>query len=99
MTTVDTLMQAIEGQKSVAFGYHGYERVVSPYACGLNTSNELKLIALQTDGGSTSGITRKVRWFTIADILGLEVCEAPYEAPGEEALATVAQLMKRYEKA
>ncbi len=97
MTTVDTIVQAIEEKKSVAFGYHGFDRVVSPYACGINASNEIKLIGLQTEGGSNSGVVRKLRWYSIVDMLGLEIHEAaPYEEPDELAEKTVAQLIKTY---
>ena len=96
MTTVDTLVKAIEVKKAVAFSYHGHDRVASPYACGLNGTNELKLVALQTDGGSTSGVTRKLRWYTIEDILGLELSDAPYEAPDATVEDTVAQFLKLY---
>ncbi|EJX05084.1 hypothetical protein EVA_06806, partial [gut metagenome] len=35
MTTVDQIVSAITEKKSLAFAYHGFDRVVSPYACGL----------------------------------------------------------------
>ena len=31
MSTVDLIAKAIEEKKSLAFGYHGNDRVVSPY--------------------------------------------------------------------
>lgn len=35
MTTVDIIIEAIEKGQSISFGYHGFERTVSPYLCGL----------------------------------------------------------------
>lgn len=49
MTTVDTIVEAIEGHRTLNFGYHGFDRVVSPYAIGMTTTNELKMLAYQTE--------------------------------------------------
>lgn len=99
MTTVDLLVEAIEGKKSISFAYHGFDRVVSPYACGLNNANELKLLAMQTDGGSTSGVAHKLRFFTVTDILAPEMCAAPYEAAsGSSFEAALKEFMKLYAK-
>lgn len=99
MTTVDLLVEAIEGKKSISFAYHGFDRVVSPYACGLNNANELKLLAMQTDGGSTSGITHKLRFYTITDIQAPELSAAAYEAPCESAVEpALKEFMKLYAK-
>ena len=73
MTTVDTIVEAIEGHRTLNFGYHGFDRVVSPYAIGMTTTNELKMLAYQTEGGSNSGVCPKLRYFAVSDILGLEV--------------------------
>lgn len=81
MSTVDVIAKAISEKKSLSFGYHGFERVVSPYACGITPVNEIKLIAFQTDGGSTSGVTEKLRFFSVEDILGPEISEAPFRVP------------------
>ena len=44
MTTVDTIAQAIKEKKALEFAYHGFDRVVVPYACGLTPTNEIKMI-------------------------------------------------------
>ena len=47
MTTVDTIAQAIKEKKALEFAYHGFERVVVPYACGLTPTNEIKMIGFR----------------------------------------------------
>ena len=59
MTTVDTVAQAIKEKKALEFAYHGFDRVVVPYACGLTPTNEIKMIGFQIGGGSNSGVTEK----------------------------------------
>ena len=98
MSTVDILVKAIEEKKSVDFGYHGFERVVSPYAVGLNNANEIKLLALQTEGGSNSGVTRKLRFYTVNELLAPTMCDAPYEAPTAEVEPALKEFMKFYAK-
>ena len=51
MTTVDTIAQAIKEKKALEFAYHGFDRVVVPYACGLTPTNEIKMIGFQIGGG------------------------------------------------
>lgn len=53
MTTVDTIAQAIKEKKTLEFAYHGFDRVVVPYACGLTPTNEIKMIGFQIGGGRT----------------------------------------------
>lgn len=98
MTTVDLIVKAIEEHKSIDFGYHGYERIVSPYACGLNNNNEIKLLAMQTGGGSTSGVVHKLRFFTVADMLAPAESAEPYEAAAEEIEPALKEFMKFYAK-
>ena len=52
MTTVDTIAQAIKEKKALEFAYHGFDRVVVPYACGLTPTNEIKMIGFQIGGGT-----------------------------------------------
>ena len=52
MTTVDTVAQAIKEKKALEFAYHGFDRVVVPYACGLTPTNEIKMIGFQIGGGT-----------------------------------------------
>ncbi len=96
MSTVDIIVQAIENKKSLSFSYHGFERVVSPYACGINAVNEVKLIGFQTGGGSTSGVTEKLRFFAVEDILGAEVSDAPFACPCDKAKAQYVELTNIY---
>ena len=96
MSTVDQIVKAIEEKHSLAFGYHGNDRVVSPYAYGLNGANEVTLMAYQTEGGSTSGVTRKLRYFTVADMLGTTPSEAPWEVPTDEAEAGCSKFLQIY---
>lgn len=96
MSTVDLIAKAIEEKKSLAFGYHGNDRVVSPYAYGLNGANEVTMMAYQTEGGSTSGVTRKLRYFTVADMLGTAVSESPWEAPAPETEAGFSKFLQIY---
>lgn len=96
MSTVDQIAQAIEEKRSLAFGYHGNDRVVSPYAYGLNGANELTLMAYQTEGGSTSGVTRKLRYFTVADMLGTTFSESPWEEPAPETNDGFAKFLQIY---
>lgn len=98
MTTVDTIAQAIKAQKSLSFAYHGFDRTVSPYACGLTPTNEIKMIAFQTDGGSNSGVTEKLRFYTVADIAGIETDEKAFRPATAEDRAVFAQLCKIYEQ-
>lgn len=98
MTTVDTIAQAIKEKKSLEFAYHGFDRVVSPYACGLTPTNEIKMIAFQTDGGSNSGVTEKLRFYTVADMAGIAFAEAEFRAPTEEDKVVFCQLSKIYDK-
>ncbi len=98
MTTVDLIVKAIEEHKSIDFSYHGYERIVSPYACGLNNNNEIKLLAMQTGGGSTSGVVHKLRFFTVADLLAPAESAEPYEAATEEIEPALKEFMKFYAK-
>lgn len=98
MTTVDQIVAAIKEKKSLAFAYHGFDRVVSPYACGLTPTNEIKLIAFQTDGGSTSGLTEKLRFYTVADIAGITESEAAYREATEADKEVFVQLVNIYER-
>ncbi|MDY3114664.1 MAG: hypothetical protein SOR95_01600 [Sutterella sp.] len=96
MTTVDTIVEAIEKGQSLTFGYHGFDRTVSPYLCGLTLNNEVKMLAWQTDGGSNSGVTLKLRYFTVADMIGPEAVDAPYVEPTDEHKAQYSQFSKVY---
>lgn len=98
MTTVDRIVSAIKEKKSLAFAYHGFDRVVSPYACGLTPTNEIKMIAFQTDGGSTSGVTEKLRFYTVADIAGIAFSEAAYREATEVDKEMFVQLVNIYER-
>ena len=93
MTTVDTIAQAIK-----EFAYHGFDRVVVPYACGLTPTNEIKMIGFQIGGGSNSGVTEKLRFYTAADIAGVAFSDAAYREATEEDKAVFAQLSKIYEQ-
>ena len=93
MTTVDTIAQAIKEKKALEFAYHGFDRVVVPYACGLTPTNEIKMIGFQIGGGSNSGVTEKLRFYTAADMAG-----AAYREATEEDKAVFAQLSKIYEQ-
>ena len=83
MTTVDTIAEAIKEKKSIAFAYHGFDRVVSPYACGITPTNEIKMIGFQIGGGSNAGVT---------------VVDDPFRPVTEEDKAVFAQLSKIYEE-
>ncbi len=96
MTTVDIIIEAIEKGQSISFGYHGFERTVSPYLCGLTPKNEIKMIGWQTDGGSNSGVVFKLRYFTVADILGPTLSDAPYTEPTPEHKELYSQFTKIY---
>lgn len=96
MTTVDVIIKAIEDKKSLAFSYHGFERTVSPFACGILPTNELKMLAFQTAGGCHSGITEKLRLFAIEDIAGAEIVDAPYKKPCDACTAHYAQFANIY---
>ena len=99
MTTVDLIVKAIEEHKSIDFSYHGYERIVSPYACGLNNNNEIKLLAMQTGGSSTSGVVHKLRFFTVPDMLAPAESAEPYEETTAEAIEPAfKEFMKFYAK-
>lgn len=101
MSIVDVIVKAIENKKSLSFAYHGHERVVSPFAVGVNGVNEVKLIAFQTGGGSTSGVTEKLRFFTVEDIVGPELCDAPYKEPClpcQESFKELVTIYAKYEK-
>lgn len=98
MTTVDTIVEAIQGHRTLNFGYHGFDRVVSPYAIGMTTTNELKMLAYQTEGGSNSGVCPKLRYFAVSDILGLEVGTAFYVPADAEATSQYASFTKLYAK-
>ena len=88
MTTVDTIAQAIKEKKALEFAYHGFDRVVVPYACGLTPTNEIKMI----------GLTEKLRFYTAADIAGVAFSDAAYREATEEDKAVFAQLSKIYEQ-
>ena len=94
MTTVDTIAQAIKEKKALEFAYHGFDRVVVPYACGLTPTNEIKMIG----GGSNSGVTEKLRFYTAADMAGVAFSDAAYREATEEDKAVFAQLSKIYEQ-
>ncbi len=96
MTTVDIIVEAIEKGQSLSFGYHGFERTVSPYLCGLTLNNELKMLAWQTAGGSNSGVVFKLRYFTIADMIGTEVSPDAFVAPVDEHKEQYKQFSKIY---
>lgn len=98
MTTVDRIVTAIAEKKSLAFAYHGFDRVVSPYACGLSPTNEIKLIAFQTAGGSNSGVTEKLRFYTVADIAGIAESEQVYREVTDSDKETFVQLVNVYER-
>ena len=93
MTTVDTIAQAIKEKKALEFAYHGFDRVVVPYACGLTPTNEIKMIGFQIGGG-----TEKLRFYTAADIAGVAFSDAAYREATEEDKAVFAQLSKIYEQ-
>ena len=88
MTTVDTIAQAIKEKKALEFAYHGFDRVVVPYACGLTPTNEIKMI----------GLTENLRFYTAADIAGVAFSDAAYREATEEDKAVFAQLSKIYEQ-
>ena len=92
MTTVDTIAQAIKEKKALEFAYHGFDRVVVPYACGLTPTNEIKMIGFQIGG------TEKLRFYTAADIAGVAFSDAAYREATEEDKAVFAQLSKIYEQ-
>ncbi len=99
MTTIDLIEQAIKERKSLSFGYHGFERTVSPYACGVNNANEIKMLAMQTGGGSTSGVTRKLRFYAVSDMLAPSLDEALFEKPSDPSIeANMKEFMKFYAK-
>lgn len=98
MTTVDKIVLAIKEKKSLAFAYHGFDRVVSPYACGLTPTNDIKMIAFQTDGGSTSGVTEKLRFYTVADIAGIADSDKAYREATEADKEAFVQLVNVYER-
>jgi hypothetical protein len=54
------------------------------------------MMAYQTEGGSTSGVTRKLRYFTVADMLGTAVSESPWEAPAPETEAGFGKFLQIY---
>lgn len=98
MTTVDTIAQAIKEKKTLEFAYHGFDRVVVPYACGLTPTNEIKMIGFQIGGGSNSGVTEKLRFYTAADMAGVAFSDAAYREATEEDKAVFAQFSKIYEQ-
>ena len=98
MTTVDTIAEAIKEKKSLAFAYHGFDRVVSPYACGLTPTNEIKMIGFQIGGGSNSGVTEKLRFYSTAYSAGVTIVDDPFRPATEEDKAVFAQLAKIYEE-
>lgn len=96
MTTIDQIEEAIKNKKSLAFAYHGFDRVVSPYAVGLTPTNQIKMIGFQTGGGSNSGVTEKLRFYTVADIAGLEEDKAAFRAIEDADRQVIRQLSKIY---
>ena len=49
------LCEAIRNHLELELRYNGYNRVVNPYACGLNKDGETLLRCFQVAGGSVSG--------------------------------------------
>ncbi|MFU0842702.1 MAG: Phosphoribosylamine--glycine ligase [Burkholderia sp.] len=96
MTTIDQIEEAIKNKSSLAFAYHGFDRVVSPYAVGLSPTNEVKMIGFQTGGGSHSGVTEKLRFYTVADIAGLEPDKSAFRDIKDEDRRVIGQLAKVY---
>ena len=107
MTTVDTIAQAIKEKKALEFAYHGFDRVVVPYACGLTPTNEIKMIGFQIGGGSNSGVTEKLFFYLRPHLARVAFPDPAYrEASGDRFSfpprpppeAVFAQLSKIYEQ-
>ena len=98
MSTVDIIIEAVEKHRTLSFDYHGHERIVSPYCVGLTTTNEIKMLAYQTAGGSTSGVCPKLRYFTVEDMIGTDFSEAFFEPADESATAQYASFSRLYAK-
>ena len=96
MSIVDIVVKAINEKKALSFSYHGFERVVSPFAVGVNPVNEIKMIGYQTEGGSNSGVTKKLRFFAVEDMMGPELSDAPIVAPCDACKATYKELATVY---
>ena len=72
---------------------------------GLGFTDETRVSRLMLDcrgfqigGGSNSGVTEKLRFYTAADIAGVAFSDAAYREATEEDKAVFAQLSKIYEQ-
>jgi len=78
----DSISEAIERRRVLAFSYDGHPRIVQPHA--LVREGQLRRLVLhawQADGGSKSGELPGWRNFDLGGITGLEVLDETFPGP------------------
>jgi predicted DNA-binding transcriptional regulator YafY len=67
----DLIRRALSEKQMLKFKYHGYARMVEPYALGHTTNERLALLGWQVSGGSASEPPPGWRTFLLSDIRSL----------------------------
>jgi hypothetical protein len=62
-----TICTAIDGRQLLELRYHGYARIVEPYAYGRDKNGDAVLRCYQLSGGSVSGQTTGWKLLKVAD--------------------------------
>jgi hypothetical protein len=63
-----TICSAINKRQLLELRYHGYSRLVEPYACGRERSGDILLRCYQQSGGSESGQTTGWKLLKVSEI-------------------------------
>ncbi len=67
------IVQAIRNQRRMALHYHGYQRVVEPYAYGMDATGDALLLGYQTRG--TGCAARDAGWVRLRLYEAIILCE------------------------
>ena len=78
-----TICEAIQKRKIIKFDYKGFERIVEPYAFGIDKNGNYKLRAYQIDGFSESGKTEGWKLFSVENITNISLLDETFEATRE----------------
>lgn len=73
-----TIVEAINQTRSLELRYHGYSRMVEPYAYGRDKDGDEILRCYQTAGGSVSG--ERVGWklLKVRDVFSLDLLKEKF---------------------
>lgn len=89
-----TICAAINGRQLLELRYHGYARIVEPYAYGRDKNGDALLRCFQISGGSGSGQQTGWKLLKVADVFAINeqkptFTPRPEYRPGDKAMVFI----------